>query len=55
VAGDEHVTFFVDGDTVLGNDGDGTIISGFTDTHEGRWEVIKQIGRGGGVSEMRER
>jgi hypothetical protein len=46
VAGDEHVAFFVDGDAILGKDGDVTIIGGITDAHEGSREVIKQIGRG---------
>ena len=52
VAGYEHITFFVDGDAVLGKDGDGTIVSGFTDAHEGSRKVIKRIGRGGSVREM---
>ena len=55
VAGDEHVAFFVDGDAVLGEDGDGTIIGGFTDAHERSRKVIKRIGRGGSVREMQER
>jgi hypothetical protein len=34
LASDEHVGVFVDGDTGLSEDGDGAIITGFTNTHE---------------------
>ena len=33
LAGDEDVGFFVDSDAVLGEDGDGAVISCFADAH----------------------
>jgi hypothetical protein len=41
MAGDEHIGFFVDGDTVFGEYGHSAIISGFPDTHEGSRKVLK--------------
>jgi hypothetical protein len=35
MASDEHISFLVYGDDVLGEDGHGTIIGGFSDTCEG--------------------
>jgi hypothetical protein len=34
LASDEHVGVFVDGDTGLSEDGDGAVITGFTNAHE---------------------
>jgi hypothetical protein len=44
VTGDEHIGFFVSGDSVLGEDGHGTIIGGFSDTHEGGGKILIQVG-----------
>ena len=52
VAGDELISFFVDGDAILGEDGDGTVVGSFTNTHEGSRKVVKLIGRCGSVREM---
>ena len=43
VAGDEHIGFFVDGDTVFGEYGHSAIISGFPNTHEGSGKVLKRV------------
>jgi hypothetical protein len=55
VAGDEHIMFFMDGDPVFGEDGDGVIIGGITYTHEGSREVIEGIGGGRSVGKNWER
>jgi hypothetical protein len=44
VAGDEHIGFFVDGDSIFGEYGHGAIISGFSYTHEGRGKVLERVG-----------
>ena len=41
MAGDQHVMFFVDGDAIFGEDGDGAVVGGFSDTHEGCREVVE--------------
>ena len=44
LASDEHILFFVDGDTRLGEDGNGAIITSLANTHEGMWEVLEGFG-----------
>ena len=44
VAGDEHISFFVDGDAIFGEYGYGAIIGGFPNTHEGSGKVLKRVG-----------
>ena len=46
VAGDEHVMFFMDGDPVFGEDGDGAVIGGFAYAHEGVREVLEGVSFG---------
>jgi len=41
MAGDEHIGFFMYGDSVLGEDGHGTIIGGVSNTHEGGGKILK--------------
>ncbi len=40
-ASDEYVCVFMYSDPCLGEDGDGTMVTGFADAHEGLGEIIK--------------
>ena len=54
LAGDEDVRFFVDGDAILGEDGDGAVISGFADAHQGMRKVCKGVCSSGAMGQRRE-
>ena len=44
LAGNENVLLFVNGDSILGKDGNGAIIIYFSNTHKGLWEVGTKVG-----------
>ena len=41
LASDEDVVFFVDGDTILCENGDVAVVSGLANTHEGVGKVVE--------------
>jgi hypothetical protein len=54
-ASEKYVLLLVDSVACVREDGNGAVITGLADTHEGLWEIVEQVGEGRVCPELRER